>query len=348
MQARKLLPGEPVRARSLFQSGFWAAFRSSLGQETHCLEVDGFHMVCLMRRGANALRYAYLPRFANGMIEEDERGAYLESVALAIRPLLPEDTVAVRFDTAFRTPYTSEEFYCDAGQWKGAPRAALRELRMNFGTSTRSLRKAPHDHFCPDTVVVDLRGSEEDVLARMRATTRNSIRRAYKSGVVYRERGLEWLPAWYDIYADTAGRKGFYREEYPYFEGLLSHAAASAGDARFFLLQAEKDGRDLAGIIVAAYGEKAYYLYAGSRDEMRECMPNYGLQWEAIRLCRKAGAMRYDLMGVPPNNNPRHPMAGLYTFKTGLGGELIHYAGCWDYPYDDEGYRELVTAENLG
>jgi lipid II:glycine glycyltransferase (peptidoglycan interpeptide bridge formation enzyme) len=41
-------------------------------------------------------------------------------------------------------------------------------------------------------------------------------------------------------------------------------------------------------------------------------------------------------------------MYGLYTFKTGLGGRVVHYSGCWDYPLDDEAYLRMTNAENMG
>lgn len=43
----------------------------------------------------------------------------------------------------------------------------------------------------------------------------------------------------------------------------------------------------------------------------------------------------YIRTGVPPNNDPYHSMYGLYTFKTGLGGRIVHYSGCWDFPLDE-------------
>mgnify|MGYP001287495036 FL=1 len=113
------------------------------------------------------------------------------------------------------------------------------------------------------------------------------------------------------------------------------------------MISAEKDGIPLAGCIIAAYGKHGYYMYAGSSTVMRECMPNYGIQLEAIRWLKSQGCETYDLMGVPPNRDPNHSMYGLYTFKTGLGGSLVHYTGCWDWPLDDEQYILFRNAENL-
>lgn len=345
--------GEVPGSDNLFQSGFWARFKEAAGQESLSFSVRRgeavFPLITIVRKGPNGNRYAYVPRGPGHDPGEGNRGLFLEELSAALAPHLPADTACVRYDTVFPSPFTGPEFYSPNGQWKGAPRAGVRELRMNWGTERHALRKAPFDHLSPDTVVIDLRPSEGEILARMRQTTRNSVRRAWRSGAEFRLRDRSWLGEWYRIYADTADRKGFYREAFPYFETLVSLGERENADAgpKFLILSAEKDGRAIAGSIVALYGRQAYYLYAGSTLEMRECMPNYGLQWAAIEAAKAAGCERYDLLGVPPNNDPRHSLYGLYTFKTGMGGKIVHWSGCWDYPYDGDAYERLINAENL-
>ncbi len=366
------VPNFDVAAFSLFQSPFWARFQSLRGIDARmftvhpepgiagcdpsgavCDPVGVFPLLVLIREGPAGMRYAYVPRGPEVELEEGERGSFLEQLSLALAPLLKGGIACIRYDTAFDSPYTDREYWSSSGQWKGAPRAQIRELRMNFGTEYRALRKAPRDHLCPDTVILDLRSTEDEILSRMRQTTRNSIRRALKSGAEFRVRGAEWLPEWYRLYRETAERKGFYFDEPEYFFSLLScsfaggRAGAGGLVPRFAVISAEKDGIPLAGCIIAAYGKHGYYMYAGSSTVMRECMPNYGIQLEAIRWLKSQGCETYDLMGVPPNGDPNHSMYGLYTFKTGLGGSLVHYTGCWDWPLDDEQYILFRNAENL-
>jgi lipid II:glycine glycyltransferase (peptidoglycan interpeptide bridge formation enzyme) len=335
---------------SLFQSRFWARFKETRGMETRCFMIDSplyrGALVSLIRVSASGERYLYVPRGPEAYIDESSRGILLEDLSAAIAEKVPDDIACVRFDTIFPSPYTEGEYWTANGQWKGAPRSELRELRMNFGTRTRALRKAPVDHLCPDTVIIGLQGTDDELLARMRSTTRNCVRRAFRSGVAYRRESADWLHEWHRIYEETARRKGFYFETLPYFESLLE--GASASPVTFMILSATKDGQTLAGIILGISGRSGYYLYAGSSTEGRECMPNYGLQWEAMRLLRDHGCTEYDLMGVPPNGDPNHSMFGLYTFKTGLGGRIEHFTGCWDFPLDEKRYARMVNAENMG
>ena len=346
---------------NLFQSGFWADFKTSLGQEALCfiLEHEGRRvpLVALLRKGPGHVRYAYVPRGPCLQLEESQRGPFLEALSEALAAYLPADVACVRYDTIFPSPFTAAEYWTVSGQWKGAPRPAIRELRMNYGTARRNLRKAAIDHLCPDTVIIDLRGTEDEILARMRRTTRNCVRRAFKSGVLYRRHDKGWLPEWYAVYSETARRKGFYCEAKSYFELLLDQTpksgalrepkGGSSGAPTFILLSAEKNKTVLACAILGVMGKKGYYMYAGSNLIMRETMPNYGLQMEAIRTLRTMGCTEYDLMGIPPNGDPQHSMYGLYTFKTGLGGKIAHYSGCWDYPFDAERYETMRNAENF-
>lgn len=339
---------------SLFQSGFWARFKESLGLESRSFMIESPHyqgpLVSFLRKSVSGERYLYVPRGPDAEIDDGARGSFLEDISTALAGAMPSDVACVRYDTTFPSPYTEREYWSSNGQWKGAPRAQLRELRMNFGTRRRLLRKSPVDHLCPDTVIVGLRAGDDEMLSRMRSTARNCVRRSQRSGVEYHARGGDWLAEWHAIYADTARRKGFYFEELHYFERLIAMAAdeRGSGSPEFVVMSATKDGRALAGIILAIAGHRGYYLYAGSTTESRECMPNYGLQWESMRLLRDRGCDSYDLMGIPPNGDPNHSMYGLYTFKTGLGGRIVHYAGCWDYPLDADRYARMVNAENMG
>lgn len=70
-----------------------------------------------------------------------------------------------------------------------------------------------------------------------------------------------------------------------------------------------------------------------------------------FRGCRltlfQKNCAEYDLMGIPPNGNSEHPMAGLYIFKTGFGGNKIKFGGAWDYPLNEKKYSPFRRAESI-
>ena len=76
-------------------------------------------------------------------------------------------------------------------------------------------------------------------------------------------------------------------------------------------------------------------------------MPTYALQWEAMLKAKEKGCSSYDMFGIPPANDPQHPMYGLYRFKTGFGGVIHHRLGAWDYKYSSLVYPIYCVVEVL-
>ena len=64
----------------------------------------------------------------------------------------------------------------------------------------------------------------------------------------------------------------------------------------------------------------------------RDKMPNYLLQWEAIRRSKAANCYVYDLWGAPDEFIESDPLWGVYRFKEGLGGTVHRHIGAWDLP----------------
>ena len=75
-------------------------------------------------------------------------------------------------------------------------------------------------------------------------------------------------------------------------------------------------------------------------------MPNFLLQWTAMKDAKNYGSEYYDMYGMPPTDDPNHPMHGLYLFKTGFGGKNIHRPGTFDIPTNIF-YKAYSAAENL-
>jgi lipid II:glycine glycyltransferase (peptidoglycan interpeptide bridge formation enzyme) len=61
-------------------------------------------------------------------------------------------------------------------------------------------------------------------------------------------------------------------------------------------------------------------------------MPNYLLQWEAIRQAKAANCTVYDLWGAPDEFDESDSLWGVYRFKDGLGGQVVRHLGAYDLP----------------
>ena len=80
-----------------------------------------------------------------------------------------------------------------------------------------------------------------------------------------------------------------------------------------------------------------------SRTTHRDKMPNYLLQWEAIRRGKTSQIHTYDLWGAPDEFVEDDPLWGVYRFKEGFGGDVVRHIGAWDFPVRPYYYR-LYTA----
>jgi peptidoglycan pentaglycine glycine transferase (the first glycine) len=212
--------------------------------------------------------------------------------------------------------------------------AALSEAEgwnLKFETS-------PHNIQPPRTIIINIKGSEEAILARMKQKTRYNIRLAEKKGVTVR--AWEDIESFHKMMLLTGGRDGFgvhAREYYQRAYDLLYPKQMAE------LLLAEYDGKPLAALFVARNGNRAYYLYGASTDEERNRMPTYLLQWEAMKWAKARGCEEYDLWGVPDEDEAtleanfekrQDGLWGVYRFKRGFGGELKRAAQAMDRVYN--------------
>lgn len=347
---------------NLFQSPLWARFRRELGTPVVTVDLgppEAGMMVQLERQGDFEL--AYVAAGPDVGVDEGEAGRFLERLSGQLHAELPGDPVAVRYDLPWPSPFAADD---------ERPSVRSREIRMNFGTAEHRLAKAPTDRLAPDTVQLDLAPGEGEILAAMRSKTRYNIRLAARRGVTVARVGPERLSEWHRLYVETAERKGFRPQALGYFTRLFELARGHRPEMRLYLafgprpdgrggpdhraetaigrLSVSAAARPLAGIVVAHAGRAATYLYGASAADRRALMAPYALQWHAIREARASGCTTYDLFGVPPAPDRGHPMYGLYRFKTGFGGRLVHRRGAWDYVYDREAYEVFGAAEAGG
>ncbi|MFP4426314.1 MAG: lipid II:glycine glycyltransferase FemX [Spirochaetaceae bacterium] len=331
---------------NLLQSPLWARAKRALGHGIRSFnyEVDGTHgtLLTVLSPLGGGRRVAYAPWAPDEPISEGEQGRYLESVGELLGEELSGETIFVRFDLPWRSPYAEEE--------EEMPDTRFREMRMNFATEHWQLRKAPSDVQPPHTLVVDLAPREEEILARMHPKTRYNIRLARRRGVTVRESSPEELGRWYAIYEETMRRNHTRVHRKEFFDALLEageHQAQIASPARttLKLFLAEEEGELRSGMILAMQGEYALYLYGASAGRGRGSMSTYALQWHAIRYAKAAGCAEYDLSGIPDDDAPSHPMHGLLRFKLGFGGHHVVRRGCWDYPLLEEEYARYAGFE---
>ena len=155
-----------------------------------------------------------------------------------------------------------------------------------------------------------------------------------------READESELPKLYDLYRITAERDDFLIRDYSYYERAWS---AFMRDGLAQGLIAEYEGAPIAQVVLFHFGRKCWYFYGASANNERQRMPNYLLQWEAIKWAKRAGYAQYDMWGAPDVFDDSDSMWGVYQFKRGFRGQLTRHIGAWDYAPRPWLYRAYNT-----
>jgi lipid II:glycine glycyltransferase (peptidoglycan interpeptide bridge formation enzyme) len=298
----------------ILQTPAWGELKSRFGWQSERVN----DVLTLFRRLPLGLTVAYVPRGPQS--DATDTWAALDAACRAQRAFL----LKVEPD------------------WPDSPEAAAALARRGFRPSPQTIQPRR-------TLLLDLSGSDDDVLARMKQKTRYNIRLATKKEVSARPaRTPADLEAFSALLAVTGARDNFgvhapayYRAAYDLFHPL--------GQCELFL--AEYRGEPLAGVMVFALGQRAWYFYGASSDKERSRMAPYLAQWEAIRWAKARGALIYDLWGVPDEDEAvleaqfearSDGLWGVYRFKRGWGGTLARTVGAWDKVYNPLLYRAYL------
>lgn len=203
------------------------------------------------------------------------------------------------------------------------------------------LVRANRDPGMKSTIMVDLRGGEEPVLASFSQSTRRNIRKAQAGGVVVErvdatEKNLRTM---FELMRVTEARAHYGLRPEAYFK---DYWVAQIKDGRAQLFFAKHEGDVLAGVFATYLGKRAWYKDGGSFDVKREFQASYLLQWEVMRWLMAQGVELYDMVGSPNRNelgDAANSRAGLYEFKRKFNSEVTEFVGCWDLPLSAAKYR---------
>lgn len=189
-----------------------------------------------------------------------------------------------------------------------------------------------------DTSIVDLTGSEEELLAAMHHKTRYNIRLAEKHGVTFREgrpgsggRAADSELFW-RMLSETASRDIFHTHPKEYYRLMLDTLGENTDGLKVKLCFVEHGGHAIAAGLFGYFGDTVTYLHGASVGHFRNLMAPYLLHWEVMRRAKAEGYRAYDLWGIAPSDDADHPWAGITRFKQGFGGETVRYLGGWELP----------------
>jgi hypothetical protein len=166
------------------------------------------------------------------------------------------------------------------------------------------------------TVLLDLNLQESELMKSFMPNTRNKIRRAQKNNVSVR---IE------------SGSKGVIDKFYLFYEPLINKFKLHRPNKqmiynmieakRLICFAAYEDNNEPTMIdLIYICGSQAYYMFGASAENF-ETGTGQLLQWEIMRFLKARGFRWYDLGGVQTAD----PTNGIFQFKKGFGGELVHW-----------------------
>lgn len=353
---------------SFLQTPFWAEFKAGHGWKNARYELEiepetqlkhdflkKKQEVSVLTRefGKGFLRFtiAYVPIFPELPFDEIPAGEQtiefcnmLSDIAAALKSVLQKKLLCLRFEPAveFSTPEERDEFNLGMRVVSFADRLKIRKNKVDIQP--------------PDSTQINLLPAEDEILSAMKPKWRYNINLSARKGVeILAVTGenpefSKYLDIFYDLYKITAERDGIAIHSKKYYVDLLKKSAeeiAGGKNVPKITLYLAKHEDDFLGAIITLFSEtESVYLYGCSSNKKRNLMPNFLLQWTAIKDAKNYGSKYYDMYGMPPTDDPKHPMHGLYQFKTGFGGKNIHRPGTFDIPASFF-YRPYSIAENL-
>lgn len=203
------------------------------------------------------------------------------------------------------------------------------------------LKKSPMHLAAEHTVMIDLLADEPTMLARMRRQTRYEVRRAEKLRIVVSKgQSRTDFEEFYRVQQETAKRQGFVP---PSLKVLLAEREAFLEN--IWIYKATLEDEPVAYGLIIGCGKEADYYEAASTELNRKIPGAYALLWQAMRDLKGAGYERFNLWGIAPAGQPNHRYAGVTTFKTGFGGEVVEYVPAHDLVLSKVGYIKDYIVE---
>ena len=324
-------------AAHILQTWDWGEFkRRTVGWQPTRLafERDGIPvaLASVGMRGIGPFKVLYVSK--GPVLDYDNEPVFLEVLDALESRARAMGAVWLKIDPdvvwATGIPGSEDDTANELGQWINAQ---LKDRGWRYSDAQVQFR---------NTIKFDLSQTDDEIWSAMSGNTRRKVRAAKKKGVTVRAAGDADLAILYELYSITAARDSFLIRSFDYYERAWQ-AFMRAGMAHALI--AEYEGEPIAHVILFHFGRTCWYFYGASADRERQRMPNYLLQWEAIKWAKAQGYAIYDMWGAPDVFDESDGLWGVYQFKRGFRGQVVRHIGAWDYaprPWLYDAYARLA------
>ncbi len=187
-------------------------------------------------------------------------------------------------------------------------------------TAPEGWRHVPSTILAPETILLDLRKSESDLLAVMAKKTRQYIRKSASEGITIKRLGSsDDIDEILHLYRQTSERADFNLHNDQYYRDVKHQLGDHSP-----IFAAYLDGKPIAFLWLAISADIAYELYGGMNDDGQRLRANYALKWHAIRKMKEWELSWYDFGGLVSG--------GVSTFKQNWSEDSTVFSGAFDKP----------------
>jgi lipid II:glycine glycyltransferase (peptidoglycan interpeptide bridge formation enzyme) len=312
--------------KTFLQSFNWGEFNGSLGSKIWRLGVfEGDDLVAtaqFIKVSARRGRFLFLPHgpnVAENCPEQKKKEIFEKLLLEAQKIAIAEKCWFIRIAPIWKKNAFNEKIFNDSG-FRDAPIHMHPEFTWELG----------------------LEGPQEEILARMRKTTRYLIKQAEKSEdiEIVQSKDIRDLKLFDPVFRETAKRQHFVPFSLSYLEKEFQ-SFANDGKISFFF--GKYKGQVVSAAMIIFWSGIAFYHQSGSTHS--KAPVSYLLQWEAIKEAKRRGCNAYNFWGIAPfrkigeNDGTKieikdknHPWYGLSLFKMGFGGGTKEYVKTKDLP----------------
>ncbi len=294
-------------------------------------------------RGKNVVRRALVDEKQQiiacyaGVVETAKRGKYLAIAGGPIMDYTDRKTVKAIFDDIKASGLKEKCVFV-----RVRPQLELSEKSLELMKSL-GLKKAPMYLSVEFAGVLDLKKSEEEILAGASQGFRRKLRKAAKNEI--------------EIFADTSDEsiKEFCkleklhseRQKYVAFSTsfLTKQFEAFRDGSEVLIYTAKKDGEILAQNFMIFYGPEASYHYGVSSELGTKYSAAPLLHLKAMEEARKRGCIRYNLWGIVEPDEKTHRFYGVSEFKRSFGCEELRYTPAHDLILKPFAYQKTKLVE---
>jgi lipid II:glycine glycyltransferase (peptidoglycan interpeptide bridge formation enzyme) len=199
-------------------------------------------------------------------------------------------------------------------------------------------RQARNTILYPETLILDLTRTPEELMADMGRTTRSDVRKGGRGVEIRRVSSDAEVEAVIALYRVSAAHAGFALHDDDYYRTIHREL----GDASM-LVAAFQDGEPCSFVWNVNSATTSFELYGGVNDAGRKARANAPVKWHAVQLAQQAGLRRYDMNGLLND--------GISEFKRSFAKHENTLVGTLDVPLNASLYalweRGLPAAKRI-